>query len=51
VLFAKLGGGKAPLMAGGLSSDALSRLKTLDGGGEAVAFLERLVPQFRGLTA
>jgi integrase/recombinase XerD len=30
-------------MAGGLSSDAVSRLKTLDGGGEAVAFLERLV--------
>lgn len=30
-------------MAGVLSSDALSRLKTLDGGGEAVAFLERLV--------
>jgi hypothetical protein len=24
---------------GGLSSDAVSRLKTLDGGGEAVAFL------------
>lgn len=30
-------------MAGGLSSDAVARLETLDGGDDAVAFLERLV--------